>query len=237
MSYETDVFKFNSDLRFLNKDVNQNERDNYTLWWKEQIELYGTQVDYYSSNYTLSGHDFLYGEEPDQKYSTAKKIVIAVTLNENAVVLQQFGLIADDEITAFISISSYEANFGDGSEPKSGDVFDLEELGRQRPNQRGGKKFEITERADQDVNAINPILGHYVWLIKAKRFDFSFEPGITQEPRNDQVYDDTFAGRLSGGSNPPTSGKQYTSSADDASKSVFDYSLYGDNDDVYGDYR
>ena len=100
----------------------------------------------------------------------------------------------------------------------------------------GGKKFEITERLDQDVNMINPILGHYVWLIKAKRFDFSFEPGINAEPRSDQVYDDTFSGRLPGGSNPATDDKVYDDNAEDSARSVFDYSEYGDNDDVYGDY-
>jgi hypothetical protein len=237
MSYETDVFKFNDGLRFLNKDANQNERDNYTQWWTEQIELYGTQVDYYTNNYALSSHDFLYGEEPTQKYSDPKKVIFALTLNENAVVLGKFGLIADDEITAFISISSYGATFGPDSEPKSGDVFDLEEFGKDRPNSRGGKKFEITERLDQDVNAVNPILGHYVWLIKAKRFDFSYEPGISGEPASNQVYDDSFAGRISGGENPVTEDKAYNDAVDNASKDVFDYSLYGNNDDVYGDYR
>jgi len=234
MSYEADIF--DCDVRFLDKSKNQNERNNYDRWWKEQIELYGTSVDYYTSNYTLTGHDFFYGEQPTQKYSPPKKVIIALTLNENAVVMQKFGLVADDEITAFISISGYTDAFGLSAEPKSGDVFDLEELGRQRPNGRCGKKFEITERLDQDVNMINPILGHYVWLIKAKRFDFSFEPGINAEPRSDQVYDDTFSGRLPGGSNPATDDKVYDDNAEDSARSVFDYSEYGDNDDVYGDY-
>ena len=237
MSYESNVFQYDCDLRFTKKDVNQNERDNYTRWYKEQIELYGTEVDYYSSNYALSAHDFLYGEQPAQKYSDPVKIVIALTLNENAVVLGKFGLIADDEVTAFISVSSYTDTFGAGSEPKSGDVFDLEEFGRDRPNDRGAKKFEITERLDQDVSQINPILGHYVWLIRAKRFDFSYEPGLSGEALSNQVYDDSFAGRLAGGSNPETDSKIYTDNADDLANAEFDYSSYGSNDDVYGDYR
>ena len=237
MSYESNVFQYDCDLRFLKKDVNLNERDNYTRWWKEQIELYGTQVDYYANNYALSAHDFLYGEQPTQRFSDPVKVIMALTLNENAVVLGKFGLIADDEITAFISISSYIDTFGLNSEPKSGDVFDLEELGRDRPNSRGGKKFEITERLEQDVNAINPILGHYVWLIKAKRFDFSYEPGISAEPVSDQVYDDSFSGRLPGGSNPETDSKTYSDTGDNAADDTFDYSSYGYNDDVYGDYR
>ena len=31
MSYDSNVFQYNNDLRFLKKDVNQNERDNAIL--------------------------------------------------------------------------------------------------------------------------------------------------------------------------------------------------------------
>ena len=39
-------------------------------------------------------------------------------------------------------------------------------------------KYEITEKIDQDIAQINNLQGHYVFLIKAKRLDYSFEPGI-----------------------------------------------------------
>ena len=80
-------------------------------------------------------------------------------------------------------------------------------------------------------------MGHYVWLIRAKRFDYSYEPGIDKESGMNEVYDDSFSGRLDGGENPKTDDKSYSDIIDEDSKSVFDYSLYGDNDDVYGDYR
>ncbi len=35
-------------VRYLNKNNNANERENYSKWWKEQIEHYGTSVDYFS---------------------------------------------------------------------------------------------------------------------------------------------------------------------------------------------
>jgi hypothetical protein len=232
-----DVFVYNNGLRFLDKDVNLNERNNYRDWWIEQISQYGIEVDYYSTNYSLSGHDALYGEEPTQKFSDPKKVILALTLQENAIVLQKFGLVADDEVTGFIPIKSYEDVFGVGTEPKSDDVFDLTEFGSDRPSPRGGKKFVITERLEQEVSQINPLMGHYVWLIRAKRFDYSFEPGIDKEPGMDEVYDDTFAGRLAGGENTKTDDKSYTDSIDEDSAGVFDYSLYGNNDDVYGDYR
>ena len=97
-------------------------------------------------------------------------------------------------------------------------MFNLIELGADRPGGRGGKHFEITERLDQDVNQINQLLGHYVWLIKAKRHDYSFEPGLSPEAVSDQVNDDPIV--------------------DGLSKEVFDYneSPFTINDDVYGDY-
>lgn len=231
-----DVFVYNDGLRFLDKSVNQCERDNYQKWWNEQLYQYGIEVDYYSTSYSLSSHDHLYGEEPTQRFKDPKKVILAITLQENAIVLQKFGLVADDEITAMISIESYEKSFGVGKEPEADDVFDLSEFGNDRPNPRAGKKFVITERIDQEVSQINPIMGHYVWLIRAKRFDYSFEPGIEPEPGLELPNDDIFSGRLPGGENDTSPDKSYTDNNDTSGKSVFDYGLYGDNDDVYGDY-
>ena len=211
------IFKNNRGLRFLDKSINDNERGNYNMWWKEQLHLYGTQVNFFSSTLSLSGMDQVYGEQPAAEFAKPKKLIMALNLNENAVAMKQFGLVADDEITAFIHIETFYEQMGEGQEPKSGDVFDLVELGTDRPGGRGGKHFEITERMDQDVNQINPLLGHYVWLLKAKRHDFSFEPGLQPEKVSDQVDDDPLIDQLS--------------------KDTFDYTNYNVNDDVYGDYQ
>jgi len=211
------IFKHNDGFRFLDKSVNTNERDNYNGWWKEQLHLYGTKIKYYSSTVSLSGVDQVYGEQPTATYAEPKSMIMALNLNENAVAMKQFGLVADDEITAFVHIETFYRVMGDQHEPKSGDVFDLFELGDDRPGGRGGKHFEITERMDQDVNQINPLLGHYVWLLKAKRHDYSFEPGLNPEQVSDQVDDDPLVDQLS--------------------KDVFDYTTYNIDDDVYGDYQ
>ena len=208
-------FKHNSGLRFLDKQVNQNERDNYDMWWKEQLQLYGTVVEYYQNLHTIADSDQVYGEQPNAGFAPPVRMTMTLNLNENAVAMKQFGLVADDEITGFVHIQTYYDIFGDTQEPKSGDVFNLHELGEGRPGGRGGKHFEITERLDQDINQINQLLGHYVWLIKAKRHDYSFEPGIEPEKVSDQVDDDTLIDQLS--------------------KDVFDYSSES-IDDIYGDY-
>ena len=241
MSEIDDIFKFNNGLRFLDKSVNVNERDNFKGWWIEQIYQYGTIVDYYVNATTLDTMDPLYGEQPAQTFEDSQKIIFALTLNENAVVLQKFGLVADDEVTGFLPIESYTLAMSSAEdpnpEPKSGDIIELSEFGSGRPGGRTGKKFEITERLDQDVAQLNPLLGHYVWLIKGKRFDYSYEHGITPEGKMDQVVDDTYAGGLSATTDDKLDDDAlYFNNVDTESRNIFDYSVYGDYDDIYGGY-
>lgn len=201
-------------VRFLNKSVNINERENYDQWWKEQIHMYGTEIDYFTNKATIDTTNDIYGEDVVSGFEEGRKIIITLNLNENAIVMEKFGLVADDEVTGFIHIKTFYEVFGEDTEPKAGDVFNLIEFGSDRPGGRGGKHFEITERIDQDVQQINPLIGHYVWLIRAKRHDYSFEPNIQPELNNKQIDDDVR----------------------EESKRIFDYTPDG-NDDVYGGYN
>ena len=150
-------------------------------------------------------------------------------MNENALMLSKFGLVSDDEVTAFVHISAFYETFGYGKEPKSGDLFQLTEYGSDRPGGRSGNIYEITQRLDQDIAQINALMGHYVWLIKAKRFEYSFEPGVTPEAHNDQIFDDTKNLYASGANKP------YANSVDADSKQIFDYTQT-DFSNVYGGY-
>ena len=236
-----DIFKFNNNLRFLDKGVNANERDNYKGWWLEQIYQYGTVIDYYNNNTTIETMDPLYGEETTQTFSDPKKLIFALTLNENSVVLQKFGLMADDELTGFIPIESYTLAMSSAEnpnpEPKAGDIIELSEFGTTRPGGRGSKKFEITERLDQDVDQLNPLMGHYVWLIKGKRFDYSYEKGITPEPALEEPIDSDYHGEVDVTTDEPVGDtKLHFNDVDRESRNIFDYSVYGDYDDIYGGY-
>jgi hypothetical protein len=250
------IFKFNNysaggvlphsttgGIRHLHKSFNESERNLYNDWWQEQIFQFGTEVDYYASQYSLSGHDSLYGEEPTRSYAESVKLVVAFELNESAIVLNKFGLVGDDEITGYIAIDTFYNQLSSvdntSPEPKSGDVFKLTEYGSlDRIGGREGKIFEITDRVEQDVSKINPLIGHYIWLIKAKRFDYSFEPGLSGEAVIDQVYEDSRSGLLSGFTQPASEEKAYTDDIQLQSKDVFDYNGYFEsNDDVYGGYN
>ena len=223
----------NTCVRITNKDNTGNERSLYNNYWREQLNMYGSRVSYYVNNFSTLSADNLYGEQPTQKFSTPQDIIIGINLNENALLLSKYGLMSDDEITAFLHISSFEATFGIGAEPKSGDVFCMSEYGSDRHGGRSGNYYEITQRLDQDIAQINALAGHYVWLLKAKRFEFSFEPGLSGESVNNQVYDDTLSTTVSGLSG---AAKNYSYDVDVAGKKVFDYSTTNNFDSVYGGY-
>ena len=190
-------------LRYTDKANNYGERLMYSNWWKEQIELYGQKVLYYRNKYNVQTADNIYGEQPLAGFLTPQPLIMGVKLAENALVLSKFGFQSDDTVTAYVHISSFYAVFPPTWEPKAGDVFKLLEYGSDRPGERDGKMFEITERCDEDNSQINPLMGHYVWMLKAKRFDYSFEPDITFEKGNTQVHDDTHYGVLSSNQTTP----------------------------------
>lgn len=98
--------------------------------------------------------------------------------------------------------------------------------------------FEITEVKYQDYSqtGMNFAQGHYVWQLHGKRFDYSFEPGISSEGPMDQVYDNSFFGTLSTLGNEPSPEKVYPQDVEEASKEVFDYEENGVNTDPYGYY-
>jgi hypothetical protein len=98
--------------------------------------------------------------------------------------------------------------------------------------------FEITEVKYQDFSkaGMNVAQGHYVWQLHAKRFDYSFEPGISSEGPNDQVYDSSFFGSISSLDGETTPEKIYPQNVEDESEEVWDYEDKGPDTGPYGYY-
>ena len=164
-------------LRFLNKGINSNERQNFSNWWYEQISLYGQQIQYYTNQSTLSGMNVLYGEEPDAGFAASKPLIVLLNLTNDSYLLSKFGIIADSDMTGVIHPKHFTTVFGTSAEPKNGDLLFMEEFGSDRINfpKRGPSVYELTEVIDEfQLNALG---GHYVWFWKAKRYDYSFENG------------------------------------------------------------
>ena len=220
--------------RFTVKHYAATERDQtYKVWWKEQVRLYGTQIDYYVRNFSLSATDKVYGENTYQGYHPKSTFVMLVDLTDGSMTYSQYGLISDDELTAIIDIETYQQNLSTyynsavDSIPKAGDVFQLTEFGSIDRPLGTGKIFEITERLDESVNEINQLQGHYVFKLRARRNDHTFLSGLTPELSSTQVTDASGVGSLS------SIEVDYINDLDTDQSSYFDY---GTNDDVYGDY-
>jgi hypothetical protein len=225
--------------------------------YNDLINNFGIPVEYYINTFNLSAADLLYGEDfgntTDRKqfHGPLSGMQMYVELSDDAVNLSKFGFDPDDEFTAFVHISTFQSTasayfdysaVAQSPEPKAGDVIDLKVLGCDRPNQRGSVMFQITERMDQDLSTLNPLLGHYVYRLRGKRFNYSFESGLSSEPVNEQIYDSTASGILSTDlfGQEASDGKQYANANDpydigDNSKTqVMDMDV--NDTDIYGSY-
>jgi hypothetical protein len=212
-------------VRYLNKKVNDNERTLVSGYWQEQIEHYGAEVTYYTHGYTLSTHYYLYGEDTTATFVSAGPMVMFTDITNDAIMLSKFGIMADCDMTCVMHISSFQETFGQYREPKAGDLIELKEYGGfgDRPGGRGAPVYEITERDDQNLqfNA-NQLMGHYIWVMKCKRWEYSYEPGTPQEEKNIQFNDDEAYGREAGGANPEDLTQPYEQSNDKSAKCIVD---------------
>jgi hypothetical protein len=230
----TGINYYTSTGRFTDKSNNSNERDNlFKVWWKDQIAQYGTSTTYFVRDFTLSAADKFYGENTVSGFKSGTTLVMVMNLSDNSITFSKFGLTSDDEVEAYIDISTYQSTLsssyvsGEVIEPKAGDVFQLTEFGNDRPGGRDGKYFEITERVDESINTINPLQGHYLYKIKARRFDFSYTDNDVEEGASEQITDDALSGKTT------DTIQDYINDLDTEQATYFNY---GDNDDVYGDY-
>jgi hypothetical protein len=226
-------------VRYLNKGITNNERENFSGWWYEQIQHYGVQVNYYTNGYTLSTQNYLYGEDPTATYVEAGPVVMLTDITNDAIMLSKFGIMADCDMTAVIHISGFYDTFGPGREPKSGDLIELQEYGGagDRPGGRGAPIYEVTERDDQNLpmNA-NTLMGHYIWVIKCKRWEGSSEPGAPHELVNTQVNDGGEYGIMPDGVSTPTLVQPYPDSANTEGEKIFNQPEAGNQGDPYGYY-
>lgn len=164
-------------LRFLNKQVNYNELSNFNNWWSEQINIYGQEVLFYSNQASLTAMNVLYGEEPEAGYSQGRPLIVMLNITNDSYLLSKFGIVADSDMTGVIHPDHFNKIYGAGSEPKAGDLMYMKEFGSDRIDypKRGPTVYELTEVIDEfQINALG---GHFVWFFKAKRYDYSFEPG------------------------------------------------------------
>jgi hypothetical protein len=149
-------------------------------------------------------------------------------------ILDEFG---EPLTTDSISLKFYRDR-GQRIEPKCDDLMKITSLGCDRPGDRGAKIFRITQVLDQSIqDGLNPMMGHYVWKITAKRYETSHETNAPQELGNEQVYDNTYSGKLSSTLFPSltTSPKVYSENVDNLSETII-YNMEKNDVGIYGNY-
>jgi hypothetical protein len=221
----------NPACQVFNADEFQGESVIFNSAFDELINNFGSNVNYYVNTYNVSAIDNLYGEDPTKAYLDPQRIRMYITVSDNAITLKKFGFASDEEFTGYISIDTFTnqfsslnyTSFGQRVEPKSGDVVELVDYAC-RPGNRGPRFYEITERVDEDIPNLNPMYGSYVYRLKGKRLEYSFEPGLSGgEQGNKQVMDNSDAS------------KSYPGDIDTLSiTKVFDQTV--NNTDIYGTY-
>lgn len=219
--------------------------------FREQIQNYGVEINYYVNTFNLEEMNFLYGEDTTQEYLGPIVIKSYIEMENIGPVYTLAGFDAGDTITAHVHISTFTSLFSSLSvftdrdsaiytvEPRAQDKIEVSPLGCNRPGGRGVKIFEVTEVLDQDVASINPAMGTYIWRIKAVRNEYNNETNEPKENVNNQVYDNTFSGKLSSSLYPSltSDSKLYDSNSDTFVKNdVFPESTSGNSGSVYGDY-
>jgi len=113
--------------RFNYKLNSTNERaQTYKRWWKEQVRLYGTQVNYYARKFDIDKTDKIYGENPYQGFYPKATMVMLIDLTDGTQTYSQYGLVSDDELTAIIDIETFEnelsaTNYTGLAEPDTGE--------------------------------------------------------------------------------------------------------------------
>lgn len=231
--------------RLVNAENLQAEQLIYDLAYRDLINNHGIDIKYYIRPFDLTSANKLYGEEPTSVFESASGIQMYVELSQDAVNLSQFGFDPGDEFTGFIHIDTFQRTMSasdsyssiDEVEPKSGDLVEITGLGCDRPGGRSANIYEITERRDEDISSINPMLGHYVYRVRAKRYEYSFEPNAPQEAKNDQVYENSQFGTLSTNisEDSVSDPKTYNWDVDDESQqNVYDMDV--NDTSIYGSY-
>ena len=235
--------------KFVNPGNLQCEQLVYNQAFSDLINNYGIPISYFVNTFNTLSADMLYGQETTQKFFGPIEMQMYIELSDDAVNLTKFGFDPGDEFTAFVHISSFTTSVS---------LISLSALGCDRPNGSGEVVYQITERMDQDMSVLNPALGHYVYRLRGKRFNYSFENGLSargddgnqwpqSEPANEQVFDNSFSGVLSSTltSQASSEGKTYPTSALSGKHNPYDIDTISKKDvldmsvndtDIYGSY-
>ena len=213
--------------------------------WKDLINSAGQPVYYYV--YEYKKQDTIFAEDLLANYAEPFEIKVYLEIQDAPAILQYGGYFANDTITGYIHIKTFEKYTKDIEyfqkesvryEPKPQDLIQLISFGCDRPGDRGANYYAITNKEDQLISqGINASYGHYVWKFTAKRYMHSHEGNLETlngESGNEQVFESKNTGIINDVEQKVE--KSYSYTVDEISKEEIFNMSHEQNDSIYGGY-
>lgn len=227
----------------------QAEQALYNSHFGELINNYGVEIGYLVNTFDPDAMNPIYGEHTTMYWLSAVSIKAYIEMENGSPLYTVAGFDSPDTLKIYLHIDDFETKFENLSyfqnhpvEPKSQDKIIVYPFGCDRPNGRTAKIFEVTEALDEDVSELNPVMGHYVWRLKAVRSEHNFATNEPREGYNQQNDSTAYFGKLSSTLFPEltsilTDNKIYDANADETvQEQVFPPSTSGNNGSAYGTY-
>jgi hypothetical protein len=234
----------------------QAERAIFNSGFGELINNYGVEIGYYVNTFDPAAMNSIYGEHTTMYWLGPITIKAYIMMENGSPLYGIAGFDSPDTLTLYLHIDDFKSKFSSLSvfnntsdengifpvEPKSQDKILVSPFGCDRPNDRSAKIFEVTEVLDEDQSEINPVMGHYVWRLKAVRSEHNFTTNEPRENYNMQIADNSFFGKVSSSVFPELSSvlsdnKIYTQESDTiVQEDIFPPSTSGNDGSTYGRY-
>lgn len=174
------------------------------------INTNGQPILYYPYLFQIEKSEKLYGEHSAAGYGQPFQIIAYLQIEDSPSFITLHGFDNDETVTGWIHIKNFKKKIQEilknnkderyedytsiynlnyisdkdvthAIEPKADDLFQLMLYGCDREWDRGNKIYKITNVEDEIFSQnFNPVHGHYIWRITAKRFRPSLQDGISR---------------------------------------------------------
>lgn len=146
----------------------------------EYARLHGMTISYQPRKYDYLKHNFLYGEDTTSGFYHARKLKAIINQESYTSFLSKFGIMSDMDMVIYIPIRSFNDIWGNDLFPLAGDLFRIDDSACARPRGQGPMILEVTDAQDH-IEAVDFMGGHFTWKLTCKRYDESYETNAPSE--------------------------------------------------------
>lgn len=147
---------------------------------EEYARLYGMAISYQPKKYDYNTHNFLYGEDTTSGFYPVRKLKAIINQESYTSFLSKFGIMSDMDMVIYLPIKAFVSVWGEDLFPLAGDLFRIDDSACSRPRGQKAMVLEVTDAQDH-IDPVDFMGGHYTWKLTCKRFDYSYEPNVFDE--------------------------------------------------------